>query len=76
MSLSRRSDYIAELCGERCVCATGFGIIGSLQALETLKVICELTHDSIGWVHYFDAKRMEWRKLRLRRNLLCPECGM
>ena len=63
-------------CAENGVLAPLVGIIGSLQALETLKVICEFAHDSIGWVHYFDAKRMEWRKLRLKRNPSCPECGV
>ncbi|MCY3541353.1 MAG: molybdopterin-synthase adenylyltransferase MoeB [Gammaproteobacteria bacterium] len=61
-------------CAENGVFAPLVGVIGALQALETLKVICELSHDSIGWVHYFDAKRMEWRKLGLKRNPLCPEC--
>ena len=65
----------SQNCAENGVFAPLVGIIGSLQALETLKVICELAQDSIGWVHYFDAKRMEWRKLRLKRNSLCPECG-
>lgn len=62
-------------CAENGVFAPLVGVIGSLQALETLKVICELSQDSIGWVHYFDAKRMEWRKLGLKRNPSCPECG-
>ncbi len=62
-------------CAENGVFAPLVGVIGALQALETLKVICELSHDSVGWVHYFDAKRMEWRKLGLKRNPLCPECG-
>ena len=66
----------SQNCAENGVLAPLVGIIGSLQALETLKVICEFAQDSIGWVHYFDAKRMEWRKLRLKRNPSCPECGM
>ena len=62
-------------CAENGVFAPLVGVIGSLQALETLKVICDLTQDSIGWVHYFDAKRIDFRKLRLKRNPACPECG-
>ncbi|MYD44799.1 MAG: HesA/MoeB/ThiF family protein [Gammaproteobacteria bacterium] len=62
-------------CAENGVFAPLVGVIGALQALETLKVICELTQDSIGWVHYFDAKRMAWRKLGLKRNPSCIECG-
>lgn len=65
----------SQNCAESGVFAPLVGVIGALQALETLKVVCELTQDSIGWVHYFDAKRMEWRKLRLKRNPSCPECG-
>ena len=62
-------------CAENGVLAPLVGVIGSLQALETLKVICDLSQDSVGWVHYLDAKRMDWRKLRLNRNPVCPECG-
>ncbi|MXZ56742.1 MAG: HesA/MoeB/ThiF family protein [Gammaproteobacteria bacterium] len=62
-------------CAENGIFAPLVGVIGALQALETLKMICELSHDSIGWVHYFDAKSMEWRKLGLKRNPSCPECG-
>ena len=66
----------SQNCAENGVLAPLVGVIGSLQALETLKVICELTQDSIGWVHYLDAKRMDWRKLRLKRNPRCPLCGV
>lgn len=65
----------SQNCAENGVFAPLVGVIGALQASETLKVICELSHDSIGWVHYFDAKRIEWRKLGLKRNPSCPECG-
>lgn len=65
----------SQNCAENGVFAPLVGVVGALQALETLKVVCELSQDSIGWVHYFDAKRVEWRKLRLKRNPSCPECG-
>lgn len=68
------SPSISQNCADNGVLAPVVGIVGALQALETIKVICELTHDSIGWVLYFDAKRMEWRKLRLKRNPSCPAC--
>ena len=62
-------------CAENGVIAPLVGIIGTIQALETLKLICGLSETSVGWVLYLDAKRMEWRKLKLPKNPTCPACG-
>lgn len=62
-------------CAENGVLAPLVGVIGAMQAVETVKLICELPSTSIGWVLYFDAKRMDWRKLKLRKNLECPDCS-
>lgn len=62
-------------CAENGVVAPLVGIIGSVQAMETLKLICELQESSVGWVHYLDAKRMDWRKLKLNKSPTCPSCS-
>lgn len=62
-------------CAENGVVAPLVGIIGSVQAMETMKVICGFRESSVGWVHYLDAKRMEWRKLKLKKNSTCPACS-
>ena len=50
------------------------GVIGSLQAMETLKLLTSVGEPLTGHILYFDAKRMEWRKLRLPKNPDCPIC--
>lgn len=62
-------------CAENGVLAPLVGIVGSVQAMETLKLICGFRESSAGWVFYVDAKRMEWRKLRLHKNASCPFCN-
>lgn len=62
-------------CAENGVIAPLVGIVGSVQAMETLKLICEMKDSSVGWVFYVDAKRMEWRKLKLTKSSTCPACG-
>jgi adenylyltransferase/sulfurtransferase len=51
------------------------GIIGSLQALEAIKLIIGRGDTLIGRLALFDALSFRWRELRLRRNPDCPVCG-
>ncbi len=62
-------------CAENGVLAPIVGVVGSLQANETLKLICGLADGSVGWVLYLDLRRLDWRKLKLRRDLACSVCG-
>jgi sulfur-carrier protein adenylyltransferase/sulfurtransferase len=51
------------------------GIIGSLQALEAIKLIVGAGDTLVGRLVLFDALTFRWRELRLRRNADCPACG-
>jgi len=51
------------------------GIIGSLQALEALKVLLGLGETLCGRLVVFDGAVHEWRTLKLRRDPHCPVCG-
>jgi molybdopterin-synthase adenylyltransferase len=68
-------DDAALNCAENGVAAPLVGVIGSLQALETIKLVCGTGEPLTGHVLYFDAKWQEWRKLRLARAPGCPVCG-
>jgi adenylyltransferase/sulfurtransferase len=59
-------------CAENGVAAPLVGIIGSVQAMEAMKLITGVGTPLTGYVLYFDAMDMDWRKLRLRRNPACP----
>ena len=59
-------------CAENGVAAPLVGIIGSVQAMEAMKLIVGTGTSLAGYVLYFDALEMDWRKLRLRRSPSCP----
>lgn len=62
-------------CAENGVAAPVVGIIGSVQAMEAMKVIAGFGEDLAGYVLHLDAKRMEWRKLQLTKDPECPTCS-
>jgi molybdopterin/thiamine biosynthesis adenylyltransferase/rhodanese-related sulfurtransferase len=62
-------------CAEGGVLGVLPGIIGSLQAMETIKLILGVGESLAGRLLIFDALEMSWREVRLRRNPDCPVCG-
>lgn len=62
-------------CAEAGVLGVLPGIIGSLQALETIKLILGVGESMIGRMLIFDGLGMEFRELRLRKDPKCPVCG-
>jgi sulfur-carrier protein adenylyltransferase/sulfurtransferase len=62
-------------CAEGGVLGVLPGIIGCIQAMETLKLILGSGEPLIGRLLVFDALRMRFRELKLRRNPDCPVCG-
>ncbi len=51
------------------------GIIGMLQTIETLKLILGIGEPLIGRLLHFDALKVKFRELNLRRDPQCPVCG-
>src|SRR5437762_595939 len=51
------------------------GIIGTLQAVETIKLIVGIGEPLIGRLLHFDALKVKFRELNLRRDPQCPVCG-
>ncbi len=66
---------VAETCSQTGVIAPLLGIIGSVQAMETLKVLMGVGHDLAGRLLLLDALSMEWQTMRFNKNPRCPECG-
>jgi sulfur-carrier protein adenylyltransferase/sulfurtransferase len=62
-------------CAEGGVLGVLPGIIGSLQALEAIKLILGRGDTLSGRLALFDALSFRWRELKLRRNPDCPVCG-
>jgi molybdopterin/thiamine biosynthesis adenylyltransferase/rhodanese-related sulfurtransferase len=62
-------------CAEGGVLGVLPGIVGSIQAAETLKLIIGKGESLIGRLLLFDALAMRFRELKLRKNPECPMCG-
>lgn len=62
-------------CAEGGVLGVLPGIIGSVQALEAIKILLGKGETLAGRIVIFDALRFRWRELRLRKNPDCPMCG-
>jgi adenylyltransferase/sulfurtransferase len=62
-------------CAEGGVLGVLPGIVGCLQATETIKLILGRGDALIGRLLLFDALRMRFRELKLRRNPECVLCG-
>jgi adenylyltransferase/sulfurtransferase len=62
-------------CAEGGVLGVLPGIIGSIQAVEALKLLLGKGDTLIGRLLVFDALRMKFRELKLRKDPNCPICG-
>jgi len=62
-------------CAEGGVLGVLPGIIGCIQALETIKLIIGQGQPLIGRLLLFDALHLKFRELKLRKNPECPVCG-
>ena len=62
-------------CAEGGVLGVLPGIVGTIQAAETLKLIIGKGEPLIGRLLLFDALGMKFRELKLRKNPECPVCG-
>src|SRR4051812_25692960 len=62
-------------CAEGGVLGVLPGIIGSIQALETIKWIIGAGDSLIGRLLLFDALKLRFRELQLRKDPACPICG-
>lgn len=62
-------------CAEGGVLGVLPGIIGSLQAIETIKLIIGRGDPLIGRLVLFDALKLKFRELKLKKNPDCPICG-
>lgn len=66
---------LAESCVQSGVLAPLPGIIGSLQALEAIKLLTGVGEPLVGRLLLLDALSMEWNQMILKRNPKCPTCG-
>ena len=64
-----------ETCSTNGVISPMVGIIGSIQALETIKLIAGIGETLTGKLLVADGLYQEWRSMRLHKDPHCPVCG-
>ena len=63
-------------CALNGVIAPITGIVGSIQALEAMKLIMTTGDSLVGRLLLLDGLTMEWQTLRLKKNPACPQLEM
>lgn len=62
-------------CSEAGVIAPLVGMIGSVQAMEAIKVLSGVGTPLVGRLLILDAWEMQWREMKLNKDPDCPVCG-
>ena len=73
--LYREGTETEQTCAENGVLAPIVGIVGSLQALEAIKVLTGIGETLCGRLLVIDGRNLDIRALRLHRDPGCPVCG-
>jgi adenylyltransferase/sulfurtransferase len=62
-------------CSTMGVFAPLTGVVGALQAMESAKLLAEAGQTLNGRLLLLDAKKSEWRTVRIKRDPACAVCG-
>jgi sulfur-carrier protein adenylyltransferase/sulfurtransferase len=66
---------LAPSCAEAGVLGVLCGIIGSLEAVEAVKMLLGIGEPLVGRILAYDALEEEFRQFKVRRDPNCPACG-
>lgn len=69
------SGELQETCSETGVLSPLLGIIGSMQAVETVKLLTGIGETLAGRLMILDALSMSWQEIKLRQDPVCPVCN-
>ncbi len=65
---------LQQTCSESGVLSPLLGIIGSMQAVEAIKLLAGIGESLSGRLMILDALSMTWREIKLRQDPACPIC--
>ena len=66
---------LAPSCAEAGVLGVLPGIIGSIQAVEAIKLLLKIGEPLVGRLLAYDALEQSFRIFKIRRDPACPACG-
>jgi len=62
-------------CSDNGILAPVVGILGSMQALEAIKLICNIGETLQNRLLIFEALALQWRTMKLNKDPGCPVCN-
>ncbi|MBT3504791.1 MAG: molybdopterin-synthase adenylyltransferase MoeB [Piscirickettsiaceae bacterium] len=72
--LYQDNGELQQTCSETGVLSPLLGVIGSIQAVETVKLITKIGQSLAGRLLLLDAFTMRWQEIKLKPNPDCPVC--
>jgi adenylyltransferase/sulfurtransferase len=66
---------LQETCSESGVLSPLLGVIGSVQAVETIKLLTNIGESLVNRLLILDALSMSWQEIKLKQNPTCPICS-
>ncbi|PZS16393.1 MAG: molybdopterin-synthase adenylyltransferase MoeB [Acidimicrobiales bacterium] len=66
---------LAPSCAEAGVLGVLCGIVGSIQALEAVKLLLDLGDPLVGRLLHYDSLEQAFRTFKVQRDPACPACG-
>lgn len=72
--LYKDGDETAETCAQTGILGPVVGLVGCIQALETIKVLCDIGEDLSGRLLLFDGLGLEFNEIQLKQSSDCPVC--
>ncbi len=73
--LYQEDDELDSSCATNGVMAPLVGIIGSIQAMEAIKLLSGIGEPLVGRLLLLDGTAMQWREMKLPRDPACAACG-
>ncbi|MDW3094416.1 MAG: HesA/MoeB/ThiF family protein [Gammaproteobacteria bacterium] len=62
-------------CSENGVLGPVAGMVGAMMAAEAIKILLDIGESLSGKLMLLDALNMQWRKVKLRKDLRCSVCS-
>lgn len=73
--LYEEDSFSDQTCSQNGVVAPLVGIIGSMQAMEAIKLITGAGQPVSGRLMIFDGLAMDWRTIKFKQKVDCPVCA-
>lgn len=68
-------DNSVDTCAQAGILGPVVGMVGCVQAIEAVKLMCGIGDSLAGRLVLFDGLSMEWNEIQLRKNPACPVCN-